>query len=169
MSYSPRLRALWRATRSLFCSFAIRRVTISRYFPAFKTIHPPTTRSIRRPSKSCPCEYSSGLSRISTALIVAGNGTLERMARFLTFPYLQNPSSSIEASNVIQTRTVSLFSSQMEESRMVLNSLLYMAGIVMVFPLQSITVMKCNAISIRINIRKKIKNLPLSLLSGGAA
>lgn len=172
MNYSPfqiptfgsgpeRLFALNRATLSRVCSFAKRRVTISRYFFAFSTIQPPTTRSIRRPSKSWPGEISSGLSKISTAFIVPARGTLARIARFLTLPNLQKPSSSIEASNVIQTLTVSLSSSQIEESSIELNSLLYIAAIVTLKALQSVTVTKCNA------IRSRIINPPTPL-EGGA-
>lgn len=156
-----RFFALNRATLSRDCSFAKRRVTISRYFFAFNTIQPPTTRSIRRPSKSCPGEISSGLSRISTAFMVPAKGTLARIARFLTLPNLQKPSSSIEASKVIQTRTVSLSSSQMEESSIELNSLLYIAAIVTLRPLQSVTVTKCNA------IRSRIINTPQPPSEGG--
>ena len=145
-----RLRSRCRATLIRFCSRATFRVTISRYFFEFRTIQPPTTFSIRRPSKSCPGEISSADSKISTALTVCAKGTFARIAKFFTLPNLQNPSSSIVANNVIQTRTVSLVSSQIEESSIDVNSLLYIAGFVMDYTTDIITVMICNVIRGRI-------------------
>ena len=143
------LLALCLATLSLVCSKAMRLVTMSRYFLAFRTIQPPTTFSNLRPSNSCPGENSSGDSRISTALTVADKGTLARRETFFTLPNLQKPSSSIEASMVIHTRTVSLSSSHIEESSIEVNSLLYIAPSVMDCNANSVTVTKCNAIICR--------------------
>lgn len=113
------------ATRMRVCSRDTVRVTKSLYLGALSTIHPPVTRSILRPSLSGSDEFSSGASRIRTASTASDSSTRARWERLATDARATNPSSSIPAIRVSQTMRVGVGSSQMEESSILVKSLLY--------------------------------------------
>ena len=115
------------ATRRLVCSLSISFVANSLYLLAFRIIHPPGTRSILRPSWSGSDDSTSGASSVSIAAFVSSTPRTARCARFAIDANWQKPSLSIVAKRVIQTRRVGVGSSQMEESTILLKSLLYTA------------------------------------------
>jgi len=114
------------ATRFRFASCAPTFVTIFLYFSAFNTSHPPSTRSILRPSNSGSPDSLSGASSILTASFAARRLTFALRARFAIAAKWQKPVSSIAAIMVIQTMRVASGSSQIEESRIFVKILLYM-------------------------------------------
>lgn len=115
------------ATRWRVDSRLMARVTSSLCFAAFSTIQPFGTRSILRPSCSWSGACVSGLSRHSIAFAASSRLTRARPATLPTVDKATNPSSSMTAMKVIQTRRVESGSSHIEESTIFVKSLLYMA------------------------------------------
>ena len=97
-------------------------VFMDRYLGRLRTMYPPWTFSILRPSSSGDPEVSSGFWRISSATRVSLSGTLDVLASACSV-VRTNPSFVAVTRSVIQTSRVAKSSSHMDELTMVPNSL----------------------------------------------
>ena len=157
-SFLAFVSALKFCIRSLLPSLITWRVTISRYLTALRTIQPPCTRSILRPSLSGSFESGSGPSNFATAESTSSKVTAALRAKFPGAANWQKPSSSIEARRVIHTRIVAWSSSHIEESRIFPKSLLYMSKTVAY--LCTLVGYKCVIVTLCHAIRSRIINPP---------